>query len=143
MLNETGDVKHLNEGRGETFPIAAKEPLGRKSWRRLCVCGKISFVIRLFDRLFLNFSFLPIPGIHFSEIGDRWRHTETKKQRNTKYAQRRYVFCWSVHTMLYNNIALYSTTTLLEMLTVDIINIISMSLAYEKFHKKLSLLLVR
>lgn len=43
----------------------------------------------------------------------------------------------TVHTMLNNNIAFYSTTTLLEMLTVDIINIISMSLAYEKCHKKL------
>lgn len=64
--------------------------------------------------------------------------TLKKKQRNTKYAQRRYVFCWSVHTMLYNNIAFYSTTTLLEMLTVDIINIISMSLAYEKCPKKLN-----
>lgn len=38
--------------------------------------------------------------------------------------------------MLYNNIVFYSTTTLLEMLTVDIININSMSLAYEKCHKK-------
>lgn len=39
--------------------------------------------------------------------------------------------------MLYNNVAFYSTTTLLVMLTVDIINIISMSFAYDKCPKKL------